>query len=222
MRLSNRDWHSSIPLHHISYKPTRNLIIFLIAILYLPVSYPSVSTGNVWAITNNPNPNPSSLQEYKNDTYAVSVQYPANWEVRPGENNSGTDSTIDIATLSPRESNSSASFDLLVDSVDSGLNLKQYVLDSITANKVDLKDYKVLETEVGNITIAGLPGYSLLYTFSDSGEIMKGLETGMIKGNKVYFVQYENSQSQYYKDLTTAHKMISSLKVGTPITVIRR
>ncbi len=48
------------------------------------------STGYVWAITNNPNPK-NSL-EYKNDTYGIGVQYPTDWEVRPGENNSNADS----------------------------------------------------------------------------------------------------------------------------------
>ncbi|HEY7078412.1 MAG TPA: hypothetical protein VH500_01845 [Nitrososphaeraceae archaeon] len=30
--------------------------------------------------------------EYKNDTYGIGVQYPADWEVRPGESNSKADS----------------------------------------------------------------------------------------------------------------------------------
>lgn len=100
--------------------------------------------------------------------------------------------------------------------------LKQYVLDSISANRIDLIDYKVLKTEVGNVTIAGLPACSIFYNFSDSGQIMKGLESGTIIGNKVYFVQYENAPSQYTKDLPTAQKMISSLKVGPSIVVITK
>jgi hypothetical protein len=205
MRLRNNDMHSLIFLRSIArYKPIRHLIIFLIAILYLPVLYSCISPGYIGAITNNPAS--SSLLGYRNDTYGVSVQYPENWQVSAGENNSSADSTIDSATLLPRANNSSASFDLLVDMVDSGLNLKQYVLDSISSNREDLKDYKVLETEVGNVTFAALPAYSILYTFSDSGQIMKGLESGTIIGNKVYLVQHENSQSQNTKRLTYGSK----------------
>ena len=49
-----------------------------------------------------------------------------------------------------------------------------------------------------------------------------GAETGTIIGNKVYFVQYENSPSRYDKDLPTAQKIIDSFKIENHINVINK
>lgn len=161
--------------------------------------------------------------EYNNNTYGISIQYPSSWESSPGENNGSGGSSIDVATFSPtREKNSSAILDLLVDTVDPGQNLKQYVSDSISDNIADRKDFRVLKSSIGNITLAGVPAYKIVYTYADAGQNFKGLETGTIIGNRVYFVQYENSPSRYDKDISTAQKMIDSFKIENPLNVINR
>jgi PsbP-like protein len=106
---------------------------------------------------------------YDNNTYGISIQYPSSWESSPGEYNGSGGSSIDVATFSPTsEMNSSAIIDLLVDTVDPGQNLKQYVSDTISDNKAVLKDFKVLKFSIGNITLAGVPAYKIVYTYADA------------------------------------------------------
>jgi hypothetical protein len=171
--------------------------------------------GSVFAAsTPNVSGNPSGFFTYKNDSYGINIQYPANWSSSPGEGNDNSgDSSTDIATFSPKDTSSSATFDVLVDNVDSGENLKQYVSDSVSDDKTDLKNFTASETTLNGITLAGSPAYKVIYSYTDGGENFKGLETGTIVGNKAYFIQYENSPSQFNSDLPTVQKMIDSFKL---------
>jgi hypothetical protein len=155
---------------------------------------------------------PSGLLTYNNASYGTSIQYPSNWSSSPGQGNDNSgDSSTDIVSFSPKDSSSSASFDVLVDNIDSGENLKQYVSDSISDDKTDLKNFTVSEPVFNGVTLAGSPAYRLVYSYADGGENFKGLETGTIIGNKAYYVQYENSPSKFDSDLPTVQKMIDSL-----------
>ena len=171
--------------------------------------------GTVFAAsTSNVSSNPPGLLTYKNDSYGVNIQYPANWSSNPGEGNDNSgDSSTDIVTFSPKDTSSSATFDVLVDKVDSGENLKQYVSDSISDDKTDLKNFTASETTLNSVTLAGSPAYKVIYSYTDQGENFKGLETGTLVGNKVYFIQYENSPSKFDSDLPTVQKMIDSFKL---------
>jgi len=181
-------------------------------------------TGNAFALSNQStstsnNGNTSQFLIYKNNSYGLNIQYPATWSSSPGEGNDNSgDSSADIVPFSPKDSNSSATLDILVDSVDSGENLKQYVSDSISDDKTDLKNFTVSESSTSGNTLAGNPAYKLIYSYTDQGENFKGLETGTIIGNKAYFIQYENSPSQFDSDLPLVQKMIDSLQL-TPVTI---
>lgn len=204
------------------------VLVALLTIVLLSCSSPKVILiGNAMAASNSNNISsaiPNKLLDYKNSTYGISMQYPANWESSPGENNNSADSSIDVVSFSPTgENNSSATVDLLVDTVDSGQNLKQYVPELISDNKIDLKDFKVLNSSTGDVTLASTPAYKVEYTYTDdTGQNLKGLETGTIIGNKVYFAVYENSPAQYDRDLSAAQKMIDSLKIENSANVIKR
>jgi len=173
--------------------------------------------GTVFAAsTSNVSSNPPGLLTYKNDSYGVNIQYPANWSSNPGEGNDNSgDSSTDIVTFSPKDTSSSATFDVSVDKVDSSENLKQYVSDSISDNKIDLKNYTASEPTLNGVTLAGSPAYKVIYSFTDQGENIKGLETGTMVGNKVYFITYENSPSKFDSDLPTVQKMIDSFKLAS-------
>lgn len=191
--------------------------LFLVLIIASAASsnLSSKLVGKVFAAsTPDVSSNSPGLLTYKNDTYGVSLQYPANWSFSPGEGNNNTaGSSTDIVSFSPKESNSSATLDVLVDSVDSGVDLKQFVSDSISDNKIDLKNFKASETTLNGITLAGSPAYRVIYSYTDAGENFKGLETGTIVGNKVYFIQYENSPTQFDSNLPIVQKMIDSFKL---------
>lgn len=157
----------------------------------------------------------SGLLTYNNASYGISIQYPPNWSSSPGEGNDNSgDSSTDIVSFSPKDSSSSATLDVLVDNIDSGENLKQYVSDSISDDKTDLKNFTVSEPIFNGVILAGSPAYKLIYSYTDGGEHFKGLETGTIIGNKAYYIQYENSPSKFDSDLPMIQKMIDSLTLA--------
>ena len=81
------------------------------------------------------------------------------------------------------------------------------VPELISDNKIDLKDFKVLNSSTGDVTLASAPAYKVEYTYTDdTGQNLKGLETGTIIGNRVYFAVYENSPAQYDRDLSCRPK----------------
>jgi hypothetical protein len=98
------------------------LILVCTITLVLIVTTPPISnltnkmSGNVFALSNQSssnnnsnNSNPSQFLIYKNDSYGVNIQYPANWNSSPGEGNDNSgDSSSDIVSFSPKDSNSSA------------------------------------------------------------------------------------------------------------------
>jgi hypothetical protein len=172
--------------------------------------------GTAFAATHQKNTKiPSEFLTYNNGSYGISIQYPPNWSSSPGEGNDNSgDSSTDIVSISPKDSSSSASLDVLVDNIDSGENLKQYVSDSISDDKTDLKNFTVSEPIFNGVSLAGSPAYKLIYSYTDQGQNFKGLETGTIIGNKAYFIQYENSPSKFNSDLPTIQKIIDSLTVA--------
>jgi hypothetical protein len=194
-------------------------LILLLIVTTSPIgSLCNKITENAFAASSqSTNNNSSQFLTYTNDTYGINILYPASWNSSPGEGNNKTgDSSTDIVSFSPKDTNSSATFDVSVDNVDSGENLKQFVSDSISDDKTDLQNFKVNESSSSGNSLAGNPAYKMLYSYIDNGENIKGLETGTIIGNKAYFIQYENSPEQFDSDLPLVQKMIDSLKITTP------
>jgi hypothetical protein len=195
--------------------------LVLTMLLIILTFVPSITLQNIvkyaLAVSNNTSSKTPSQKflVYQNNTYGVSIQYPASWGSRGGKGgNDSADSSVDLVTFSPPNNNNSdsANVDLLVDNLDSGVSLQQYMSDSISSDKTDLQGFKVDETTL-NGTIAKLPAYRFLYTYTDQGQNFKGLETGTIVGNKAYFIQYENSPAQFDTDLPVAQDMFDSFKI---------
>lgn len=217
--------HSSTLRVTLSFQHRHHIHLFEIlcalALTLIVTSAPSSNgtykfAGTAFAATPQKNTSiPSGLLTYNNASYGTSIQYPSNWSSNPGGGNDNSgDSSIDIVSFSPKDSSSSATLDVLVDNIDSGENLKQYVSDSISDDKTDLKNFTVSEPVFNGVTLAGSPAYKLIYSYTDEGEHLKGLETGTIIGNKAYFIQYENSPSKFDSDLPTVQKMIDSLTLA--------
>lgn len=165
-------------------------------------------------VSQNINNNSSQLLTYKNDTYGVNIRDPISWNSSPREGNDKTgDSSIDIVSFSPKDTISSATFDVSFDSVHSGENLKQFVSDPISDDKTDLKNFKINESSSSENSLAGNPTYKMLYSYTDQGENIMGLETGTLIGNEAYFIQYENSPAQFDSNLRLVWKMIDSLNI---------
>jgi hypothetical protein len=194
------------------------LTVLLVIVTFVPSITPQNIVKNALAVSNNNTSSKIASQKflvYQNDTYGISIQYPASWSSSGGEGgNDSADSSVDLISFSPPNNNNSdsATVDLLVDNVDSGVSIQQYMSDSISSDKTDLQSFKVDETTL-NGTLAKLPAYKFLYTYTDQGQNFKGLETGTIVGNKAYYIQYENSPAQFNTDLPVVQEMIDSIKI---------
>jgi len=64
-----------------------------------------------------------------------------------------------------------------------------------------------------NVAIAGLPGYTMVYTSANVNTILKTMEIGVIKGDKAYILTYEAGMQEYTKYLPTIQKMIDSFSI---------
>ena len=152
-------------------------VLFILCALSLALIIIGVPTSNFTyklagtvfaASTSNVSSNPPGLLTYKNDSYGVNIQYPANWSLNPGEGNDNSgDSSTDIVTFSPKDTSSSVTFDVSVDKVvDSSENLKQYVSDSISDNKIELKNYTASEPILNGVIysqLSSLQSYIFVY-----------------------------------------------------------
>jgi hypothetical protein len=153
---------------------------------------------------------PQKFLVYKNNTYGVTIEYPASWSPSPGEEN---DSSLNLATFSPSNNDySSVTVDLFVDNVHSNESLNHLVSDIISDDKSSLTNFK-LESNL-NVSLAKLPAYKLTYTYIYKGQNFKELETGTIVGNKVYYIQYNTIPTQFDTNLPMAQKMIDSFKIN--------
>lgn len=91
--------------------------------------------------------------------------------------------------------------------------MTQYANQSMAHLNQSLKDFKLTELKTDNVVIAGLPAYRMVYTSTDVNTILKTMEIGVIKGDKVYILTYEAGIQEYTKYLPTLQKMIDSFAI---------
>jgi len=56
----------------------------------------------------------------------------------------------------------------------------------------------------------------LVYSYKQSGNIIKTMDTGFIKDNNLFLISYVSDFDNYYKYLPTIEKMMKSLEPFTP------
>jgi eukaryotic-like serine/threonine-protein kinase len=149
---------------------------------------------------------------YQNSTYGIKIQYPSDWQKQ--ENGTKQDTQTDIVTFYAPASNSNANLDLSTDDIsdEKGISLAQYANNSLTDLKQSLTNFKLIESS-NNDHISGLPAYRIVYTSNDGNNVTKTLETGTIKGDKVYILTYEAGISEYTTFLPIVQKMIDSFQI---------
>ncbi len=149
---------------------------------------------------------------HQNSTYGIKIQYPSDWQKQ--ENGTKQDTQTDIVAFYAPASNTNANLDLSIDDIsdETGISLTQYANNSLTDLKQSLTNFKLIESSNNN-HISGLSAYRIVYTSNDGDNITKTLETGTIKGDKVYILTYETGVSEYAKFLPIVQKMIDSFQI---------
>jgi eukaryotic-like serine/threonine-protein kinase len=152
---------------------------------------------------------PANLLTYQNSTFGIKIQYPSNWEKQ--ENGTRQDTQTDIVTFLSPLINSRANLDVSIDDIsgEKGISLTQYANQSIAA----VPDVKLIASNTNNVVIAGLPAYRTVYSSTDGNTILKTMEIGVMKGNKVYIVTYEAAMQEYAKYLPIIQRMIGSFQI---------
>lgn len=157
-------------------------------------------------------PTTTNFLPYQNSTYGIKIQYPSDWQKQ--ENGTKQDTQTDIVTFYAPASNTNANLDFSINDIsdEKGISLAQYANNSLTDLKQSLTNFKLIESN-GNNHMSGLPAYRIVYTSNDAHNVTKTLETGAIKGNKVYVLAYEAGISEYNKFLPIIQKMIDSFQI---------
>lgn len=158
-------------------------------------------------------PTTTNFLPYQNSTYGIKIQYPPDWQKQ--ENGTKQDTQTDVVTFYAPASNSNANLDLSIDDISDkkGISLAQYANNSLTDLKQSLTNFKLIESSSNNNHISGLPAYRIVYTSNDGNNVTKTLETGIIKGDKVYILTYETGISEYTTFLPVTQKMIDSFQI---------
>ena len=158
----------------------------------------------------------TNLLSYQNSIYGIKIQYPSNWEKQ--ENGTKQDTQTDVVTFHVATAfpvvNSNANFDITIDDIsDQKRTLTQYANQSVADLKQSLTDFKLIESNTSSVVIAGLPAYKIVYTSADGSNILKTMEIGVMKGDKVYILTYEAGMPVYIKYSPTIQKMIDSFQI---------
>jgi eukaryotic-like serine/threonine-protein kinase len=156
---------------------------------------------------------PANLLTYQNSTFGIKLQYPSNWEKQ--ENGTRQDTQTDIVTFLSPVINSRANLDVSIDDIsgEKGISLTQYANQNIADLNQSLPDAKFIASNTNNVVIAGLPAYRMVYTSADGSTILKTMEIGAMKGDKVYILTYEAAMQEYAKYLPVIQRMIDSFQI---------
>jgi hypothetical protein len=156
---------------------------------------------------------PANLLTYQNSTFGIKIQYPSNWEKQ--ENGTRQDTQTDIVTFLSPVINSRANLDVSIDDIsgEKGISLTQYANQNIADLNQSLPDAKLIASNTNNVVIAGLPAYRMVYTSADGSTILKTMEIGAMKGDKVYILTYEAAMQEYAKYLPLIQRMIHSFQI---------
>jgi eukaryotic-like serine/threonine-protein kinase len=179
-------------------------IFFVFAVIFSILYYPDLA----YAQSSN-----NTFSTYQNSTYGITIKYPTAWSY---DQNGGIDDTdVDIVTFFSPSQNNNATLDVHQDKLDNASSdIGSYLRFTTSSYKGELKNFNVIESDT-NSSLAGNAAYKLIYTYTnDDGTTMKDFEIGTLIGNnKIYYLVYDNLESDYQKDLPTVQSMIKSLQI---------
>jgi hypothetical protein len=162
-----------------------------------------------------------NLLRYTNTTYAITLLYPSNWNIYPGQN-APNSTIIDIVDISPLTNNqngaNATNLQIGIDnSVPANITSEQYLSNLVNNNKDNFKDYKVISID-NSTKVSGKPAFSVIGTYKDntSGIPLGSMDTSSKIGEHVYYAHFVTGASGFSALLPTVQQIIDSLEVNHP------
>jgi hypothetical protein len=155
---------------------------------------------------------------YENSTFGIQIEYPSNFGIDETDYTPG-DRLIEVVYFTPLYGSEvdtfSESIGLLVDTSSVPANANEYLSGLINSYESDVTDFKVIESNTNDITLAGLPAYKLQWTEKslEDGISLRRIEVGTIVEDKVYKIIYNAEVNEYNRYVPTIQRMIDSFQI---------
>lgn len=153
-----------------------------------------------------PTINNSFLTYQNSSTLGIAIQYPFNWKRIEADDKA--------LIFLPRSENDrfSEKLTVAVFGINSSVSTGQLFSGAINNYGDQYRDFFIINSKP--IILAGNPGYSLLYSYTDprAGNIT-AMDIGIKDDNRAYVISYSAEQPEYYAYFPTIKKMIDSFQL---------
>ncbi len=162
----------------------------------------------------------SQLSLYTNPEYGLRIQYPSDWSYSESEIPSNA-TIFSVADFAPPESvdpSMMTNFQVGIEYLENPLSLDAYVRNTINNYRASYENFS-LKSASTDITLAGHPGYELVFTNDYDGLEGKSIERGFIdeNTNTVYFTSFVTSPSLYDQLNPVVENMMSSFSLDESV-----
>jgi hypothetical protein len=143
------------------------------------------------------------------------MSYPSTWSIAPVNNTNGSRYTKVVEFESPDKN---AHIVLWTDIFPRNETLDTYLAEDIQnyRQNANFPNFTLISSDTKNTIFAGIPGYEVLYTYTNNGTMILQKEIGAILGDKAYAVTYDSILSQYSVNEPALNPMIESLVIDVP------
>jgi hypothetical protein len=176
----------------------RNVLLLIAAAMIASV----LAAGCTFNV-GNPTPSASPTNTY-DSSKGFTIKYSADWS-KPQEQQNGTL----VLFLTPTN-NAAENLNVQVGNLSANQTLATLTKD-ITSEAQSNDNFTQIEAT--NTTLAGLPGYKIVYTATVNGDQLKALQTWTVKDSKAYVITYKAAPSNYDTYASTAQQMIDSFQI---------
>jgi hypothetical protein len=176
----------------------RNVLLLIAAAMIASV----LAAGCTFNV-GNPTPSASPTNTY-DSSKGFTIKYSADWS-KPQEQQNGTL----VLFLTPTN-NAAENLNVQVGNLSANQTLATLTKD-ITSEAQSNDNFTQIEAT--NTTLAGLPGYKIVYTATVNGDQLKALQTWTVKDGKAYVITYKAAPSNYDMYASTAQQMIDSFQI---------
>jgi len=201
-----------------SYKLIGILVLFLfLSLLFSTLS--QIAKGQI--------KQDNSFLTYENPAHRIRIQYPSNWQISEKDIFPYDDTTTIVDFI---KDPNSFSGDMLISvynlTADTRALSIPKLLDNIISsyNKYYYNDFKLMDVNTTNITVAGNPAYKLVWTdriawpdILGKRYIIETMQVGTIIGNRLYLLQYYAGLEKYSNNLPIVQRMINSFQITNSI-----
>ena len=160
-----------------------------------------------------------AFKNYENPKFGLTLTYPPDWTVDEIRNDPAAPSNNTIVAIfkSPNQGQNDKYLENVIINVQGPrsdiASLETYTSNSLKAFNNMSDTIKI--TKQGKYTLAGLPGYQLLYTSTGiPGLNLEKMQVfTVVNNNTAYVVTFGAEPAEYDKNIQDVEKMINSIKI---------